>query len=84
VTLKTFNDVIGGKDKYRNLDTWFGGFNDVTSSIRIYRGKWKFYKNADFDETTAIKELGPGSYDTNTLVKLGFPDDSLSSLRRTG
>jgi Beta/Gamma crystallin len=57
-----------------------GAFNDKTSSIRINRGRWAFYKDDRFRSQQAI--LGPGSYPVPS--RQGIANDSLSSLLRVG
>ncbi|MEH2290091.1 beta/gamma crystallin-related protein [Nostoc sp.] len=52
-------------------------FNDITSSLVIIRGKWQFYRDADF--TTFQTTLGPGIY---AVPPKGIANDSLSSLYR--
>lgn len=57
-----------------------GFFNDKTSSIRINRGIWAFYKNDRYQKQLAV--LRPGSYPVPS--RQGIPNDSLTSLKRIG
>ncbi|MEN9521562.1 MAG: hypothetical protein RLZZ381_4150 [Cyanobacteriota bacterium] len=63
-------------DQISNL----GFFNDATSSLTIDEGTWEFFSDANFQGQRVV--LGPGSY--SGITETGFPNDSLSSLRRAG
>ena len=62
------------------------GFNDLTSSIRIKRGAWKFYSETKFNVPTPGNSAdgeqsftrGPGYYN------LGTNNNKISSLKRIG
>ncbi|MCC5616264.1 beta/gamma crystallin family protein [Nostoc sp. CHAB 5836] len=54
-------------------------FNDITSSIVIIRGVWRFYTDANFGAFQ--NTLGPGLYSN---LPGGISNDSISSLRRVG
>jgi hypothetical protein len=73
---KGFNASIG--DGHYNLVG--NGFNDITSSLKIIRGQWRLFVDKDYNGRSII--LGPGDY-PNIAAK-GLPDNSLSSILRTG
>ena len=62
------------------------GFNDLTSSIRIKRGAWRFYSNSLYNDNDAPLEAysepgqdftrGPGFYN------LGANNNKITSLKR--
>ncbi|WP_100898846.1 beta/gamma crystallin-related protein [Nostoc flagelliforme] len=54
------------------------GFNDLTSSISIIRGRWTFYRDINFNGP--LTTLGRGQYSTPRSA--GIPNDTVSSLLR--
>ena len=53
-----------------------GGFNNSISSFRIFRGEWRFFKNAGYKNGSS-QRLGPGVYNLSRSW-----NDQISSLRR--
>jgi Beta/Gamma crystallin len=49
-------------------------FNDITSSILIRRGEWRFFEHTNCQGGSILR--GPGQYN------LGFENDKISSFRR--
>ncbi|MEH2001997.1 MAG: beta/gamma crystallin-related protein [Nostoc sp.] len=56
------------------------GFNDRTSSIKILRGRWNFFNDANFQGGSSTGILGPGSYSTIGARS----NDSITSAFRVG
>lgn len=56
--------------------TW----NDKTSSIKVIRGEWQIFQNAGYNSPS--RTLTRGDY--RTPQAFGLPNDSLTSIRRTG
>jgi Beta/Gamma crystallin/Metallo-peptidase family M12B Reprolysin-like len=66
--------IIGRDEANLHSDGW----GDRASSIQVSSGSWQFWQHVNF--TGRQVTLGPGSYPW--VVDAGFPNDTLSSVRR--
>jgi len=77
-----FNNSQAGRVLPLNGSTSnIGSFNDLTSSIKISRGRWEFY--ADENHNNLLFTLGPGSYRVLPRAEDGrSANDRITSIKR--
>jgi len=77
-----FNNPQDGRNRLLNGSiSNLGSFNDITSSIKISRGRWAFY--ADENYQNLLFTRGPGNY--SVLPRAGdgrSSNDRITSIRR--